>query len=447
MQPADRRLVTEARLSDALNSLPQGSAVTAFGAVGDGVADDTQAVQTALNASQIVYFPPGDYLVGQLTVNKGQTMTGAGSGTYTWTGSAYINDYPTGSVSRIIRKAGTNASLILGPAGAKRVTLRDLQFDGNNKNQTSGSPYVIEIASIAGQAEDTQWNIEDCYVHGRTDPTDPTWGSGGSNIFVGTGRQAVHILNTISNYANNHGIEVSGADVLIDGCLVGDNGSQGIVLSAWVAKVTGCDIWNNNHGIYIPDGGNSAPRRILISRCGIDRNKQHGIILDKGATTGAGGVSIVGNAFTSNSTSANATYDHIIVKATTGLVIIADNVFSALESGYSNTVNSCIYLDTGATATGGGNVYESGALNGLTNAPLQLLKPGVVAQGTATLVAGTVTVSTSLVGANSRIRLSYMTASGTPGSVFVNARTAGTSFVIKSTSSTDTSVIFWEILL
>ncbi|MEU0860620.1 hypothetical protein ABZ352_35435 [Streptomyces griseofuscus] len=66
--------------------------------------------------------------------------------------------------------------------------------------------------------------------------------------------------------------------------------------------------------------------------------------------------------------------------------------------------------------------------------------------GTATMAAGTVTVSTTAVTANSRIQLTIQSPGGTVGSVYVNSRTAGTSFVIKSTSSTDTSVVAWLIV-
>ncbi|MFG3014312.1 hypothetical protein ACGFZB_28615 [Streptomyces cinerochromogenes] len=66
--------------------------------------------------------------------------------------------------------------------------------------------------------------------------------------------------------------------------------------------------------------------------------------------------------------------------------------------------------------------------------------------GVATMSAGQVTVSTTAVTANSRIQLTIQTPGGTVGSVYVNARTPGTSFVIKSTSATDTSTVAWLIV-
>ena len=67
--------------------------------------------------------------------------------------------------------------------------------------------------------------------------------------------------------------------------------------------------------------------------------------------------------------------------------------------------------------------------------------------GQATLVAGTVTVSTTAVGANSRIFLTIakLGTVAAPKAIAVTTTTAGTSFVITSADSTDTSSINWII--
>lgn len=69
-----------------------------------------------------------------------------------------------------------------------------------------------------------------------------------------------------------------------------------------------------------------------------------------------------------------------------------------------------------------------------------------VASGSATLVAGTVTVADANVTANSKIRVGVLTKGGTQGAIFLGAKTAGTGFVIDSTSSTDTSVVWYEVV-
>lgn len=68
-------------------------------------------------------------------------------------------------------------------------------------------------------------------------------------------------------------------------------------------------------------------------------------------------------------------------------------------------------------------------------------------QGTATLVAGTVTVSNTSVTATSRIFLTVQSLGtvAAPKAIAVTARTAATSFTITSADATDTSVVAWEI--
>jgi len=65
--------------------------------------------------------------------------------------------------------------------------------------------------------------------------------------------------------------------------------------------------------------------------------------------------------------------------------------------------------------------------------------------GVATLNAGSVTVITTAVAATSRILLTIQSPGGTVGSVYVASRTAGVSFVIQSTSGSDSSVVMWLI--
>lgn len=74
------------RLQDALQPMARIYDVTAnpYGAKGDGITDDTVAVQAAITAAEtaggIVLVPPGTYVVSSLTIPTNMSLLGAGSG-------------------------------------------------------------------------------------------------------------------------------------------------------------------------------------------------------------------------------------------------------------------------------------------------------------------------------------------------------------------------------
>lgn len=76
---------------------------------------------------------------------------------------------------------------------------------------------------------------------------------------------------------------------------------------------------------------------------------------------------------------------------------------------------------------------------------LQVKEGANAKQGTAVLVAGSVTVVNTAVTANSRILLTSQVDGGTPGWLRVSARVAGTSFTITSSSGADTSTVAYQI--
>lgn len=74
-----------------------------FGAVGDGVTDDTAAIQAAVNAAGEIYFPPGTYRCNtQIVLRAGISLVGAGVGvtkiekiTTEWGGVFYADSNST----------------------------------------------------------------------------------------------------------------------------------------------------------------------------------------------------------------------------------------------------------------------------------------------------------------------------------------------------------------
>lgn len=100
--------------------------------------------------------------------------------------------------------------------------------------------------------------------------------------------------------------------------------------------------------------------------------------------------------------------------------------------------------------TASADAINSGGALTFTNVGAGIrVKEGANAKmGVATLAAGTVTVNTTAVAATSRIQLTVQSLGtvANPQAVAVTARTAGTSFTIRSADATDTSVVAWLIL-
>ena len=97
--------------------------VKAYGAVGDGVADDTHAIVAAINATPatggVIYFPPGLYkIISVITVDKPVTILGAGM---------------NASVIRATDATQTTFNITVTPSGPPdrvvAVVFRDLGFD------------------------------------------------------------------------------------------------------------------------------------------------------------------------------------------------------------------------------------------------------------------------------------------------------------------------------
>lgn len=127
---------------------------------------------------------------------------------------------------------------------------------------------------------------------------------------------------------------------------------------------------------------------------------------------------------------------------------------SHLILGYDGSNNPAITFNLG---TGSQSILDCNALNQLRCQAADFdissqgrgLRVNETAgnskQGTATLVAGTVTVNNIAVTATSRIFLTSQVDGGTPGFLRVSSRVAGTSFTVTSSNAADTSTFAYEI--
>ena len=125
------------------NRMIDGAAVNVldFGAVGDGVADDTVAIQAAIDTHRTVRLPAGTYNVTGLELDTHTQFLGEGRANT----EVRLAD---GANSHILRSkdfatlTGSNKWLVSDgvPWG---FAIKGITFDGNNANNTSGTPVQI----------------------------------------------------------------------------------------------------------------------------------------------------------------------------------------------------------------------------------------------------------------------------------------------------------------
>jgi len=118
--------------------------VRQYGAVGDGTADDTSAVQAAIDAAATgnggtVFFPQGTYKVSFLTLNSYVHLKGVGGSWVTGKGS-------------IIKTASTSVDMLAyngSATGLRSVTISDLRLEGPG----SGTSNAIRVQNTGGAAK------------------------------------------------------------------------------------------------------------------------------------------------------------------------------------------------------------------------------------------------------------------------------------------------------
>ena len=121
------------RMADVVN-------VKDFGAVGDGVTDDTAAIQAAVNITTEVFFPSGTYIVSRLQIPSDTTLSGE-----------------AGPSSIIKRKDNTSFGYFIRSVSSRNIGFKNLTIDGNKANQTVGYHNILFT-------ECEELNIEKCNI-------------------------------------------------------------------------------------------------------------------------------------------------------------------------------------------------------------------------------------------------------------------------------------------
>lgn len=331
-----------------------------YGAVGDGMTDDTAAIVAALAAGGITFFPAGTYIHTGLTLASGAHLKGVGSG-------GYVKDYapawqtavPQSVRSCLKLKAGSNVHAITIPAGISHGVIESLELDGNKANQTSGAGYIICLQN-ASNAEEAQWKFNRLYVHDARS----------NGLYIGSNRMGCSTLQSVyfacgtDDTTSGSGIVIAGTDTTVDTCLIGVPWGDGIKVLSSVNRIVNTEVFSNvltgsgaGAGIAIADSM-GCTRNVIIG-CTIDRCAGHGVYI---GTTSVGNT-LTSNVFHSNSQKANGTYNHVNVKET-GNHLIGNQFYKNDTGASTNKPNYAVSVLAGKTVYGKNmNVVDAAAYN------------------------------------------------------------------------------------
>ena len=116
----EKQMVDNTNKIGILNNRADWVSVKEFGAKGDGVTDDTEAIQNALNSAgmRTIFFPTGTYLIRSVSISHSSTNI--------------VGD----SKATTFIKAKSEVQTLFAIKDSAYITIKNITFDGNNLAQT-----------------------------------------------------------------------------------------------------------------------------------------------------------------------------------------------------------------------------------------------------------------------------------------------------------------------
>lgn len=289
-----------------------------FGAKGDGVTDDTAAIQAAIACASTptasdywgqvykeVYIPDGVYSISGISIPAPIKFRGAGFGATT------------------ISKQGNSKK--------HAITIED--FSGIAHNDTYRQSAQLENFTLncGGTGASPAYNgihladsavsMSDKYVGSVIMQNVIVRAVDGTGLYGGKNRNAADLSRCLFLYCTGKGVECQGFDWRMERCDIGNCGDDGLYIQGGALAMANTYIYMCKSGINISEY-TYAP--CFFTQCYIDNNKTNGV-----AVAGSGSDIahvITGCAFRDNGTSEYAKYSAVYVNNMPGLVL-TNNIF------------------------------------------------------------------------------------------------------------------------
>jgi hypothetical protein len=275
-------------------------AVTDFGAVGDGIADDSDAVEAALASYRRVYFPAGTYRVTRELV---------------FTDTVSLEVYGAGGLSSTILKDFEDDSLIHF-VGGQRIGVSGLVFDGAGTTAGAG----LKFSGGAGVNKVRDNNFRNFPGPGLLLAYTALLSASGvevhGNVFLGNGFGTPRTAQLYAAYCNDSWFSKNQFGVF---SLEADKASHGSYLYECKAGNYSENFhWENTIGCLLDACHYS---RVFANR--FEENQQEGLQL-----VNTYYLTFTGNTIHTNSKSADNTYDGVFVGACSQFTLTGNTSFT-----------------------------------------------------------------------------------------------------------------------